>query len=547
MDIKQAYRALRMPLSSYVLRIALPIIAVGGVIAAELLWGFPQFFPGAKAAIPLVVPLFCVLVAVLYPLIVAERKKNDINDNMPLGITHLGILASSCLPLDRMVESIAGMKEYGELAKEIERVRILTTQWHLSFDDACRVVARDTPSKILSQFLERLAHAVGTSEDLTKFLTHEQEAVMREYATIYHGAVDALDLLRDSFTGMISSIAFLLVLAALLPMLTTYSAATILPLSVGLLVVTEAIFVWAITTVLPRDDLWHRLKLWTDARKKNAWAHITTIVLCILIAALCLLEVPLSPAIAPLILAASLTPLFIPGLLAWDEEKRLKARDDRFAPFVRSLGSAAVRGGATEGALNVLRKQEFGPLTKQIESLYRRIHVRMDETASWQRFGAESESGLIVRFTNTFAGTLQTGGNLLVSSSLISDNFIRMESLRKRRWGSASVFTSILYGMGAALMAVFFIGVGILRFFEQVFPVQTVGLGLPPTTAQVSGALLGVLGLVVIFSYALTSATMVRISTGGHPYITYLHMVPMLWIGAIIAIGLDKAMGYLLG
>ncbi|NIP34118.1 MAG: type II secretion protein F, partial [Thermoplasmata archaeon] len=50
-----------------------------------------------------------------------------------------------------------------------------------------------------------------------------------------------------------------------------------------------------------------------------------------------------------------------------------------------------------------LSYHDFGPLTDDIQSLYKRVAMRIDRQRAWQLFGAETNSELISKFSEMFS------------------------------------------------------------------------------------------------------------------------------------------------
>ena len=85
-------------------------------------------------------------------------------------------------------------------------------------------------------------------------------------------------------------------------------------------------------------------------------------------------------------------------------EKENKRKDENYPSFIRSLGSSAgARGGLIDEALKSLRIHDFGPLTKDVNSLFKRINTRVDKKKSWDYVVLQDRSGGPLEEPESFA------------------------------------------------------------------------------------------------------------------------------------------------
>ncbi len=86
---------------------------------------------------------------------------------------------------------------------------------------------------------------------------------------------------------------------------------------------------------------------------------------------------------------------FDPGYLFY-EERRVFDQDREFPNFIRALGtSESVKQSTTTEVLATLRTKDFGPLTPDINDLYRRLNMRLNTEKSWRLFTGDSHSFLV--------------------------------------------------------------------------------------------------------------------------------------------------------
>ena len=61
------------------------------------------------------------------------------------------------------------------MAEETRKIFLLMEKWNRNLSQACRFIARRTPSKIFSEFLDRMAHELDSGEDFKEFIKREQK------------------------------------------------------------------------------------------------------------------------------------------------------------------------------------------------------------------------------------------------------------------------------------------------------------------------------------------------------------------------------------
>ncbi|MEA3557950.1 MAG: type II secretion system F family protein, partial [Candidatus Thermoplasmatota archaeon] len=210
-EMKRVLMGMETPIDQYVIRFALPIIATCFISQQILLWFFPAVKESIVGIIILVMmPVGGIIFVVLKPILEADRKRTEIDDNMHLFITRMGALSTSNLPRKRLFEILSKVEEYGALSQDIGRIYVLMEHWNLALPEAARHIAKRTPSIILADFLERMGHAVETGEDFHSFLSKEQTVVMNDYQIHYEGALKGMDLIKEIFVSLVASSMFMI-------------------------------------------------------------------------------------------------------------------------------------------------------------------------------------------------------------------------------------------------------------------------------------------------------------------------------------------------
>ncbi|MFB6173460.1 MAG: archaellar assembly protein FlaJ [Halobacteriales archaeon] len=561
-ELLESYDRMPMGLRRYVLFVLVPAgVLFVGTAAAALAAPLPML-----VRVP--VALLGVLAlgsAVIYPKLQMESRRRGLENQLHLFITHMTVLSTTNIDRVEVFRTLAKEKEYGELADEMERIVHLVDTWNRSLDEACRRRARQVPSKPFADFLERLAYSLNAGQGISDFLLGEQDAMIQEFATIYESTIENTEVMRDLYLSMILSMTFAVVNAVILPILTGTDAVMTIAAVMVLFVFVQAGFYYVIRVISPYDPLWFQ----TDAVRTSADTRIAVALygataltgLFILLTAMARLGVLFGPGVqafvadqpAPLLVAAPLAPLLIPGLVARQVENRIKDRDDEFPGFIRALGaSESAKQSTTTTVLSTLRDKDFGTLSAEVENLYTRLSMRLDPEQAWFHFTAESSSYLIQKFSEMYLAGRRMGGEPKQLGELISENMSEVLQLRQKRKQSTVTLIGVIYGITAASSFTFFIGLKVVDILMGIAEELSLAQGsldlggklLYPNVYDVA-VIEFELTMIVLFN-ALLSALMIRLSDGGHKANAYLHFVLLTWVGSGIAVGTLELIGVLI-
>lgn len=527
----RAFRSLEVSVPQYFLRTVAPL--VGGSLAFGLVIFFglrTLLSPVMIMVLPILFLAFGIGTAVVYPVAQADRRKNQINHAVPFFMTHLGVLATSNLPRPEIFRILGERKEYGALAAEMRKIHSLTVHWNMALPQACRFVSLTTPSQILGDFLDRLAQALETGQDLESFLRNEQHVVMKEFATVYETSMYQVESLKDMYTSLIMSGVFFAIFAIITPIITQTSSTQLLVAVVCLFAFIEFVLLFLLRARVPDDKLWHNLPIGSPERER-----ILQLVGAGLIGSFALVAVLVALDIFPvaITIAMSVTPMAGAGFYAHSAEARIRRREDNYGAFIRSVGSAAeARGGSLREVLKKVRTHNFGPLTLVVQNLFSRLTWRLHDVLAWRHFSAESGSKLVSRFNEMFVEGIRAGGKPGVVGSLISENILRILNLRRARYSAAGTFRGLLIGLTASMSFTLFIGLGILQVLGGLFKdapssdVNPVNVEVGANTDLVRALLIG-----VVLVHALVAAFMIKTVDGGGYAAGLLVFVIFVWIG----------------
>ncbi len=558
MDVRKAYRWFDIPMKEYILRFVLPLAIIGFLLPLVMV----LFVPGVTGTIAYVamigIPVLIAITVLVYPIILAERRAREIEEEMHLFVVRMSVLTTKELTRSGFVDHLEHMKEYRALSEEIDKIFVLVKKWKLTLAESSRIVSRTTPSKLFSDFLERLAYSIEGGMEAGEFFKNEQKVVLDTYAIIYEGSLSELDILKELFIALVTASVFIIAVVAFIPILTGVNAITLMLLAVFLFHMIEGGFLYIFSTLMPKESIWHTLTITTKLEIKiQYYFFIGAFSTAGIAIALGALWIPIiEPAgygtvgLLPFYVALCVTPLALPGYLVIVEEARIKRKDENYPAFIRSLGgSAEARSVGAPQALKKLTRHDFGPLTNNIKDLNKRISTGIDAERSWEYFGAEAESDLISKFSDMYVEGWRVGGSPRAISALISDNFVKLNGLRKKRYQSSADLTGVLYGLLIAISFPLYITMGILEKIQEMYMDIRVPEGfenvevLESATFNISLYAIIILGLII--THSVISALMTRIATGGHKMGALLHFVIFLWVGACISFIVTYLLAYL--
>ena len=551
-SLLESYRKMHIPMERYLLFILAP--SAGFFLLSIVIAVFVDLPLFVKLPIPLL-GFLGVVTAVFYPKVLLSQRKHELNNRFHLMITHMTVLATTKIDRMEVFRTLAEEDEYGALADEMYRIVQLVDTWNQSLDDACRRRAKEVPSDTVSDFLDRLAYTLGAGQSLEDYLLSEQEQIFQKYETVYEGSLDSLEVMKDLYLSMILSMTFALVFAVVLPVLTGTDPTLTVSAVIVMFVFVQTGFFLAIRSMAPYDPLWyHPEKLRAPSAPKLTKAMYAGLGLTAVLGYVSLGGmIGISPITLgdllffvdgvplPFYAVVPITPLLIPGIVYRIEEQKIKGRDEEYPSFIRALGATeGAKQSTTSQVLRTLRKKDFGPLTENVDDLYKRLNMRIEPTAAWRHFTADCRSYLIQTFSEMYLIGREMGGSPKLLGELIAENMNEVLQLRQQRKQSTTTIIGLLYGITAASTFAFFIGLQVVTILADM------SLGLQTTGNFDPGSLINtqvydipliefLLTAVIMFS-AMLSALMIRTVDGGHKANSYMHFVVMAWIGALIAV-----------
>jgi len=566
---------LGMPFGRYLLYFTLPAVIIG-LIAGLSVWYSVSDSIGGVGAIGLVLmfPFLAFAGTILYPVAQVSGEAIQIEQDMHMFMTRMGILSMGESAEKGMFDVLKEMGDYGALAHEIQAIETLVTKWHTNLPEAARIVGRQSPSEIWSDFLDRMAFSVEVGQPIGEFFTSENETFEQAYTTIYDARLEQLDTLRETFVSLTTTGLLLLVVAGLHLILFQTGSETDnwfevvirarwVLLAGGLFGLLQIGAWYLFTLVIPDEDLFAKHGFNTDQaidmRRSWIFAGILAFIMFFVISIVFILfgtDILFAQwkYYGLMVIAAMMSPLLAPSMITSQEEKRVRRRDDAFPEFIRAFGGTAqARAQEPSAMVKALSGIDFGALDESISNLEKRLSMRIDSDYSWDWFAADNNSMLVSRFTRVFIeGSSSTGMPGLVGD-MVSQSTTTLLGLRQRREISANVMRSVSYGLLIAMIIALNITTSIISGLGET--IASVAQGLVDSTGEVGTASGGVdVALpalaetggiqqnIAVFTYMGSGLIVVTILVlglitarikGGGTTLVLGQMIQMMWIAGI--------------
>ncbi|MGC8608685.1 MAG: type II secretion system F family protein [Thermoplasmata archaeon] len=478
----------------------------------------------------------------LKPIIDRDNKKNDINSSIPFFITAFSALATSDANVIEILDILSKKEKLGYIRNELEKVVKLVKNWGMGLGEAMSLVAKTTPSDLFSDFLTRFSHAIDSGQDMQDFANSEVFSVMNGFETTYISSLYTFDLYKDMYVSLLLAFAFLITFVMIMPILIPMNIFSVLALSFLMISLGEFMLVYGIKIGLPKDPIWHDTGIKTDVsvKMRNLFMIAATISMALFI----LLDLTKLIRILPFYIsfAVIITPLAWPSYIGSKMENEIQKKDDMYGSFIRSLsGSASARGNIIIDALKAIVMHDFGILSKDVNNLYKRLLYRIDSLRSWKMFSADTGSHLIEIYSETYAETVDLGADSLKSGMIISSNFEKVISMRKRRHSSVTGFVGIMYGLTAGLSFSLAISYGILKIIDGMFSKFKVssmgitGIFLSPPSSSIF--MIEIFLIMILIVHSFIGGISLKVSDGGKIVHGLHHSVLMVWIVSLTVYG----------
>src|SRR3989338_8355549 len=148
-------------------KFVLPILG----ISVSMFFATLFLFRDLPFFVPYLLLLMGLLFIFIYPYIVFDRKKTNIQNTIHQFITYAGTISTLSLGRSQIFIKLADKDIYKEISDSMKKIVYLAREWKLGFAKATRRISQMVPSTMYADFLYRLASALDFGEELETFFT----------------------------------------------------------------------------------------------------------------------------------------------------------------------------------------------------------------------------------------------------------------------------------------------------------------------------------------------------------------------------------------
>jgi flagellar protein FlaJ len=143
------------------------------------------------------------LLTFFYPISRANRRKSDIEANLPFAINNMAAVAGSGVPPRTVFKVLSQFEEYGELARESRKIARNIEFFGLDEITAIKEVSLKTPSRNFRNLLEGITMTIQTGGDIIKFLKEQAEKSLFNYRIRREKYNENISVYADLYTALL--------------------------------------------------------------------------------------------------------------------------------------------------------------------------------------------------------------------------------------------------------------------------------------------------------------------------------------------------------
>lgn len=153
----------------------------------------------------------------LYPITLSQKRKDDIESNLPFAINHMSAIAGSGVPPRVMFKVLSKFKEYGEIARESKKIHRNIEVFGMDDLTSIKDVAAKTPSSEFKDLLQGILSTIQTGGNLKSYLKEEADKALFDFRIRRSKYIQQLSIYSDFYTALL--IAAPLIFVVMMPVL----------------------------------------------------------------------------------------------------------------------------------------------------------------------------------------------------------------------------------------------------------------------------------------------------------------------------------------
>ncbi len=216
LDYLDYFQDLRPQLSKANIEVSLPeyvsmtifstiIVTVFGLFVIGSVWALSSGLTGMiySLALSLVLGAGTLMTFYLYPSIMIKNRASKIQDTLPFATMYMSTLAGTGTAIDQLFKVLSEVEEYGEVAKEAEKIARDIETFNMDISRALRRAAERTPSREFKELMWGINHVLTSGGSLRVFLQERADRLMNDYRRRVEEFSEQLSLLVEMYITVV--------------------------------------------------------------------------------------------------------------------------------------------------------------------------------------------------------------------------------------------------------------------------------------------------------------------------------------------------------
>ena len=453
-------------------------------------------------------------------------------------ITYMASITTSQVTRPEIFAYTASRKEYTP-TKYIEKVEFFVKRWGYSYAEGLKLVAERVRSDMLRSMFNRYGNSIDSGVPDEDFLRLELSTIRSVYRNTFEQGFEMLKKWGDAYIAMMLSgtIVGIIIMVSVAIYAPTDIDST-LNLSYMIIIMIAFFGLFTMYRSIPEDQRTHRMK---DACSYEQGIVIRLerfLVPIAVIAGILMIVIGVNPGFAALLVSILLAPL---GIIGFKDDLNIIRRDEDFSTFIRGLGSImGGKGLTTAYALSEVDRKSLDILGPDIDGVYTKLNLGLDDRLVWNRFIGDSGSNLISKYLNIFRDSVALGGSPAEIGKIVGSSMLEQVLLRKKREMLSTGFIVLMVPMHVAMVSIYLFLYQILlsmsRAISEVYSsFGETGAALSSSSSSSASSIMGSIGVftnfpeekiatyvaITIFMITLSNVVAGKLVKGGDRYMYY--------------------------
>lgn len=429
-------------------------------------------------------------------------------------VTYMDSLAIARATRPEIFANTAEKQEYVS-SKAIKKVEFFVKRFGYSYVQSLSMVAERTENGLLKTLLNRFGNAMESGVPDTEFLDGELSSSMEIFRNNQESGYELLKKWSDAYIAMLlASVVIAVTIMVAVAIYTPGEVSETLSITYWIILLITIFGIGTMFQTVPTDERVYKADEWTS-KEQGMLRRMEKIILPVTFAAwLVTWAIGVPAGVIFILVGVMLAPL---GIIAFIDNRNVIARDEEFPNFIRGIGSImGGKGAPMSQALGEVDKKSLETLSPQLQSVYSKLNLGLDEDLTWRRFIGECGSNFIYKYFSIFRDTVKMGGNAQKIGTVVADSMLEQVLMRKRRELASMGFVVLLVPMHAAMAGIFISLYHIMVTLSQAITevmvsFETAGAGGVGGDALGGAFGGGMMGIFVDFPEAMVHAYVVNI------------------------------------